>query len=230
MMNRSKTLRCALPKLLAGVVFDCDGVLIDSRASNTAYYNRIRELAGLAPMNQEEEEFSHMYSSEESLRHILPVHLHDRSQELQRRVDYRRDIMPLIRPRPGLYACLESLHSLGLRAAVLTNRGRGGMTAVLDAFALHPYFDPVMTVTNAEPKPSPDGLLRIADAWACTPGELVFVGDSLLDALAAEAAGVCFVAYCNPKLHAQVHMERFEDMEQACTEIMLENTRTRNYS
>jgi HAD superfamily hydrolase (TIGR01509 family) len=228
-MSRNGALRHALPKPLAGVVFDCDGVLIDSRASNAAYYNRIRELAGLAPMNREEEEFSHMYSSEESLRHILPARLHGRLRELQLLVDYRRDILPLIRPQPGLHACLERLRSLGLRAAVLTNRGRGGMTAVLDAFDLHPYFDPVMTVTNAAPKPSPDGLLRIAAAWAGTPGELVFVGDSLLDALAAEAAGVCFVAYRNPALNARGHAEQLEDLARACAEIVLENARIRHY-
>jgi HAD superfamily hydrolase (TIGR01509 family) len=191
------------PERLAGVIFDCDGVLIDSRAANAAYYNRIRMLAGFGPMNSEEEEYTHMHSSRESLLRIFPPDLHERLRELAGRVDYEREIMPLIRPEPDLHACLSALAARGLRLAVLTNRN--GMRMVLDTFDLRPYFDPVVTAAHVKPKPSPEGLELIAEIWGCSSRDLLFVGDSLLDALAAEAAGVCFAAYRNPKLRAPVH-------------------------
>ena len=205
---------------IAGVVFDCDGVLIDSRVSNMAYYNRIRELGGLGSMTPEEEEYAHMHSSRETLTRIFPPAMHGRMKELAQHVDYERDILPMIHPEPGLHACLDALIAHGLRLAIFTNRG-GGMGTVLDSFNLRPYFDPVMTVAEVQAKPAPDGLLRIAESWKRAPEDLVFVGDSLLDALAAEAAGTRFLAYRNPRLQAQGHVDDLAELEQHLRKIAL---------
>ncbi len=205
------TARPSLPGNPAGIVFDCDGVLIDSRAGNMLYYNRIRELAGLPPMSREEENFAHMHSARDSLLHILPPALHPRLRELCGRVSYLHEIMPHISPEPGMRDLLDTLDARGLRMAVLTNRS-SGMRMVLDTFALHSYFDPVVTAADVRPKPAPDGLTHIAAYWKRSPEDLIFVGDSLLDAQAAEAAGVCFVAYRNPDLAAQAHAASFAEL------------------
>ena len=41
---------------LSGVIFDCDGVLVDSRDANRMYYNLIREGIGMLPITPEEED------------------------------------------------------------------------------------------------------------------------------------------------------------------------------
>jgi len=222
-MNGTPLQRQSLPGRIAGVVFDCDGVLIDSRAANMAYYNRIREIGDLGPMSPDEEEYAHMHSVRETLARIFPQEMHGRLRELAQKVDYNRDILPMILPEPGLYACLDALSARGLRLAIFTNRG-SGMGAVLDSFKLRPYFDPVMTVADVKAKPAPDGLLRIAEDWKRPPDDLVFVGDSLLDAMAAEAAGVRFLAYRNPRLQAQRHVDSFAELEQSLLEISLESS------
>ena len=209
---------------IAGVVFDCDGVLIDSRGANTAYYNRIREIGGLGSMNPEEENYTHMHTVRESLIRIFPQELHARLKEFAEKVDYVRDILPMVRLEPGAHACLESFRACGLRLAVFTNRGSNGMGMVLDSFNLRSYFDPVMTAGDVKAKPAPDGLLRIAECWRRPPEDLVFVGDSLLDALAAEAAGACFLAYRNPRLQARGHVDSFAGLEHALREISLESS------
>ena len=211
------------PSRIAGVVFDCDGVLIDSRRANTAYYNRIREIGGLGPMSSDEEEYTHMHSARESLIRIFPPEMHERLREFAKHVDYARDIMPMVQPEPGLHACLDSLRACGLHLAIFTNRGSGGMDVVLDTFNLRSYFDPVMTVTDVNAKPAPDGLLRIAESWELQPEHLVFVGDSLLDAMAAEAAGSYFLAYRNPQLQAQGHVESLAELEQRLLELSPQN-------
>ena len=48
------------PQGIGGVIFDCDGVIIDSRATNGIYYNRILEHFGLPPMTPEKERYSFM--------------------------------------------------------------------------------------------------------------------------------------------------------------------------
>jgi phosphoglycolate phosphatase-like HAD superfamily hydrolase len=209
---------------IAGVVFDCDGVLIDSRSANIAYYNRIREIAGLGPMNPDEEHYTHMHPVRESLIRIFPPTLHGRLNEFTKKVDYGGDILPLVHLEPDAHACLERLGACGLRLAVLTNRGSRGMGMVLDSFNLRSYFDPVMTATDVKAKPAPDGLLRIAERWRCPPEHLVFVGDSLLDAMAAEAAGTCFLAYRNPRLQALGHLDSLVELERKLREILLESS------
>jgi len=222
-MNGTCFPRQRLPGRIAGVVFDCDGVLIDSRTANMAYYNRIRAFGGLGPMNRDEEEYAHMHSVQETLMRIFPHAMHGRLKELAGNVDYERDILPMVHAEPGLHACLDTLRDRGLRLAICTNRGRG-MKAVLDSFNLRPYFDPVMTVADVKAKPAPDGLLHIAEHWRRPPEELIFVGDSLLDAMAAKAAGACFLAYRNPRLQAQGHVDSFAELELILREISLESS------
>ena len=222
-MKETALQRHVLLSRIAGVVFDCDGVLIDSRLSNMAYYNRIRAIGGLGPMSAEEEDYAHMHSVPETLTHIFPQEMHGQLGEFAKNVDYDRDILPMIHPEPGLHACLDNLIACGLRLAIFTNRGNG-ISAVLDSFKLRPYFDLVMTVADVKAKPAPDGLLRIAKSWKRQPKNLVFVGDSLLDAMAAKAAGVCFFAYRNPRLQAQRHVDSFAELEQFLREISLEST------
>jgi HAD superfamily hydrolase (TIGR01509 family) len=207
--------QCVPPSRIAGVVFDCDGVLIDSCGANTAYYNKIREIGGLGPMNQEEEEYAHMHAVRECLLRIFPPEMHGRLNELAQSVNYVRDILPMVRTEPGLHACLDALRARGLRLAVFTNRGYKGMGAVLDSFNLRPYFDPVITVAEVKAKPAPDGLLRIAECWRQPPDALLFVGDSLLDAMAAEEAGAHFWAFRNPRLQAQGHVDTFAELARA---------------
>jgi HAD superfamily hydrolase (TIGR01509 family) len=223
MMSGTSLQRHMPPRRIAGVVFDCDGVLIDSRMANKTYYNRIREIGGLGPMRPDEEDYAHMHSVRETLVHIFPREMHGQLREFAQNVDYIRDILPMVHPEPGLHACLDSLNACGLRLAILTNRG-GGVNAVLDSFNLRPYFDPVMTVADVKAKPAPDGLLRIAETWKLPPEDLIFVGDSLLDAMAAEAAGVFFLAYRNPGLQAQGHVGSFAELEQTLREISLESS------
>jgi HAD superfamily hydrolase (TIGR01509 family) len=221
-MSGSAVQRQALPERIAGVVFDCDGVLIDSRMANMAYYNRIREVGGFGPLSPDEEEYAHMHSVRETLIRIFPREVHGRLGEFAGKVDYEREILPMVHLDPGLHACLDSLKALGLRLAIFTNRG-GGMDAVLDSFKLRPYFEIVMTVAEVRAKPAPDGLLHIAESWKRPPEDVIFVGDSLLDAMAAEAAGVCFLAYRNPGLEARGHVDSFAALELALRDISLES-------
>ena len=110
------------PDGLRGLVFDVDGVLFDSRASNTAYYNLIREALHLPPMTGEEEEYCHMASTRESLDHIIPPRLREEAREACLRISYRERILPLLAPEPGLPDALRRLRQWGIRMAICTNR------------------------------------------------------------------------------------------------------------
>ncbi|KZX78846.1 hypothetical protein A3717_19915 [Alcanivorax sp. HI0013] len=54
--------------------------------------------------------------------------------------------------------------------------------------------DMMLAREDCAPKPAPDGLLQIADAWGLPPANLVYVGDFIYDLQAARRAEMisCF--------------------------------------
>lgn len=202
----------ALPDRLTGVIFDCDGVLIDSRAANAEYYNRVLAAFGLPPLTDEQEAYTFMATAEQALKYIVPPPLHPRLPEVCRTAaDYSRDILPLIRLVDGLLDFLEFLRECGVRRAVHTNRA-GGMAAVLERFELNDWFDPVVTVEIVAPKPAPDGIFYVQNQWGAPTDELLFIGDSDNDARTAAAGGVSFAAFRNHDLDAAVRVDSFTEL------------------
>lgn len=95
--------------------------------------------------------------------------------------------------RPGV---LERLGER-FRLAVFTGRLRDEALFSLNRFAAGIRFDPVICCEDvANPKPAPDGLLRIAERATGRP--LWYVGDSVDDARSAQAAGVRFIGIAAP--------------------------------
>jgi HAD superfamily hydrolase (TIGR01509 family) len=91
----------------------------------------------------------------------------------------------------------ETLDALSgkIELAVCTNRSTS-MEMLLESFGLAQYFGCVMTASKVtNPKPHPEPLLKVLDHYGIAPSEALFVGDSDVDRLAAEAAGVPFIAY-----------------------------------
>ena len=143
------------PHGIAGVIFDCDGVMIDSRAANNIFYNRVLAYFGLPPMTQEQEDYSFMATSRQALLHIVPPHLHHEIDYVTRNeVIYQRDIVPMLRLQPGFMNFIDNLRGRGVRMAVHTNRKLDGIQTVLDIFSLPSYFNPVVAADTAAPKPS----------------------------------------------------------------------------
>lgn len=204
-----------LPARLSGVIFDCDGVMIDSRAANAFYYNRILEEMGLPPLTPAQEAYTYMSTVREALEHITPESLRHRLPEIcGNTVNYLRDVMPMVQLEEGFMEFVHMLHGRGVRCAVHTNRS-SGMVDVLNTFALHAYFDPVVTANIVRPKPAPDGVEYVLTQWAMPAREVFFVGDSAHDAHSAHAGGVAFVAYRNPDLPSTLSVASYSELFEA---------------
>ncbi len=198
---------------IRGVVFDCDGVLFDSRDVNRHYYNHILKALGLAPMSQEDEDYVFMHTVDTSLARIIPAELRPKAAEVQGHMTYD-DFIDRMVPEPGLFELLRTLENLGVRMAVNTNR-KNSMEMVLARFELTRFFHPVMTAAKvARPKPDPEGLLRIVEDWGFPVHEMSYLGDSLVDHQTTVRAGVPFWAYRNRNLQAQLHVDSFHELRQ----------------
>lgn len=127
------------PHGIAGVIFDCDGVMIDSREANNIFYNRVLAWFGLPPMTIEQENYCFMATSRQALLHIVPPSLHGQIDHVIRHeVIYQRDIVPMLRLQPGFMDFIGNLRSRGVRMAVHTNRKLDGIQTVLDIFSCPP--------------------------------------------------------------------------------------------
>ncbi|MBQ7608699.1 MAG: HAD family hydrolase [Desulfovibrionaceae bacterium] len=183
------------PNGLSGIIYDCDGVMLNSRAANTLFYNRVLAHVGLPPMNRAQEEYTYMATGMQSLEHILPKSLHPKIGEIVQKHVHYSDVFPHLTLMPGFLDFVVRAEALGLKQAMCTNRTDAGFAEVMRFFSFPPVFDPIMTTSRAKPKPDPDGVMQIVRAWGLCPTSLLFIGDSLCDREAAEGAGVRFAAY-----------------------------------
>ncbi|HET7627735.1 MAG TPA: HAD family hydrolase [Bacillales bacterium] len=90
---------------------------------------------------------------------------------------------------------LQLIRERGLKLAIMTGKGRRSLDLSLKALGMEKMFD--MTVTGDEvvrPKPDPEGLLKIVEAFDVSPNEAVFVGDSDTDVRAGKRAGMETIA------------------------------------
>lgn len=205
------------PRLLEGlrsIVFDNDGVLVDSYESNMVYYGTIREELGLPPMTDAERYYVHTRTHNEAVRHIVPVDKLEQALEIGRNFDASL-LRPHFKRSEGLGEFLWWLRDVGFNLAVNTSRG-DSMDMVLDLLDLRGYFYPVVTSNRVSvPKPHPEGLHWIMREHGVRPDQVAYIGDSVVDERAAMAAGVRFWAYGDPALSAEVHIESFWDIKAA---------------
>jgi HAD superfamily hydrolase (TIGR01548 family) len=75
---------------------------------------------------------------------------------------------------------------------LFTGRTRREFAYTFEHWPALRHFRTVITMDDAPKKPLPDGLLKILDGR--NPGEALYLGDNVDDALAAQAASVPFVA------------------------------------
>jgi len=194
------------------VAFDCDGVLFDTEQANRIYYSNILQHFGRPAVTDEQFAFVHMHTIFESLAYLFPdektlaaVHVFRKTMDYQQYLGY-------LTVEPHLVSLLEKLKPQ-FKTAIATNR-TDTMNRLLAKFDLDGYFDLVVTASDVErPKPHPDALLKISDYFNIRPDQVIYIGDSRLDELAARAAGMPLVAYRNPELSAEYYVNGLNEIE-----------------
>jgi HAD superfamily hydrolase (TIGR01509 family) len=195
----------------AALIFDCDGVMFESKQANIEFYSHIARHFGLGPLGEADVEFVHMHTADESLRHLFRG-----SPHLEEALAYRleMDYTPFIDymvMEPGLKELLAELKPyVGL--AVATNRSNT-IGKVLEWNGLSGYFDIVVSSLDVTlPKPHPECIHKILNHFELPAARSFYVGDSLVDEQTAEAAGVPFISYKNKHLRAVFHVDQMKEI------------------
>ena len=195
------------------VAFDCDGVLFDTAQANRYYYSHILQHFGRAAVTDEQFRFVHIHTVDESMAYLLPDEKQLEAAHIFRKtMDYRK-YLSYLTVEPHLVALLEKLRPQ-IKTAIATNR-TDTMEQLLAEFDLDGYFDLVVTSSDVKkPKPHPEALLKILEYFGLASHQVIYIGDSQVDELAARAAKMPLVAYRNRELAAEYHIDSLGELEE----------------
>ncbi len=189
----------SLPRPFDGVIFDCDGVLVDSeRITNGVWAEMLTEL-GL-PMTTEDSLRIFLGNSmqrclqivEELMGHAPPADLLPRFHIRARAV-----LAGSLTPVDGIVGVLDALDAAGIRYGVASNGEHEKMRLTLGVTGLLERFEGRRFSAQdvAHPKPAPDLFLHAAAAMGFAPARTIVVEDSPLGVTGATTAGMFVIGF-----------------------------------
>lgn len=195
------------------VAFDCDGVMFDTAQANRFYYSSVLQHFGRPELSEEQFHYVHMHTVHESMAYLFPdANVLAAANEFRKTMDYRK-YLSFLTVEPHLVSLIEKLRP-PIKTAIATNR-TDTMDKLLAQFDLDGYFDLVVTSSDVKhPKPHPDALMKILNHFSLSPRQVIYIGDSQVDELAARAADIPLVAYRNPQLDAEYHIDSLGEVEE----------------
>jgi phosphoglycolate phosphatase len=186
----------------SAVVIDLDGTLLDTIADLAAAANLMRAEFGLPPLPLQQVA-TYVGKGAEVLVHralsgsmdgTIDAGSHARAHAAFLR-HYAVENGRSAKPYPCVVEGLEAMRSKGLRLACVTNKPAAFTGPLLARSGLSRYFELIVSGdTVARKKPDPMPMLHVAQSFGVPASQVVAIGDSVNDALAARAAGMAVLA------------------------------------
>jgi HAD superfamily hydrolase (TIGR01509 family) len=179
-----------------GVVFDLDGLLVDSEPLQAESFNEVFAPYGIYLSEDDFEELVG-YQTVDNFRHLRKKFaIETPLDELMalKRVAYHQLVRTRMVPCIGAMELVEGLATLGARLAVASSSPREDVLLSLDTIGLSKYFPAVFAADDvAATKPAPDLYLKASAAIEVPPARCLAFEDSGAGLTAAVAAGLrCF--------------------------------------
>jgi HAD superfamily hydrolase (TIGR01509 family) len=194
-----------MPARIDAVIFDMDGVLVDSEPLGLEAMRRVMARHGVAYTEAENEQFLGVTTAE-SCRVLKARHrLAAEARDLERQ--YLEHLLALIRerprPMPGVPDVLATLRGAGYRLALASSAEPEVIAANVATIDLAPFFETMVSGAEvARGKPAPDVFVETARRLGLAPAGCLVVEDSRNGLLAAKAAGMrCAVVPCAATRH-----------------------------
>ncbi len=187
--------------MIKAVIFDVDGVLLDSFEANLAFYQHLMIKSGHTPPTREEFPGLFHLSMYDAIKRIIKP-----ASELEvkriwemgrsRKVNYPVHLLTMPEGASEIISKLSKKYLLG----IVTSRIQEAVYEAPVLSRLQKYFQVVVSyqdTTNHKPHPEP--LLLACTKLNVTPRDAVYIGDVENDIKAAKAAGMKVIIYSHHK-------------------------------
>lgn len=193
--------------MIKAIIFDVDGVLIDSLNANVKFYQDLLVHVGYkSPPRSEIFKLLHLpmmdvikiltkLTSEKEIKRIWQI-------GKSRSVPYPYDLVSTPKDLEQTIKDLNKKYSMG----IVTSRIKGGVFTVPQLANLKQYFKVVIYYEDTKKhKPNPDPLLLAAEKLKMMPESIIYIGDMESDIQAAKAAHMKIILYRSKNLFNARH-------------------------
>ncbi|MHB0938276.1 MAG: HAD family hydrolase [Armatimonadota bacterium] len=175
------------------VLFDLDGVIVDSKEAHFLAFQRFGEEAGY---DFTRETFTHIFGMHNNeifpilFGHPLPQAEIDRMAERKEAI-VREMIRGHVAALPGAAALVRALRDAGFHLAIGTSTPLANVELILGELGLREFFQTIISAENVkEGKPHPQVFLLGAEALGIPPERCVVVEDAVAGVHAAHNGGM----------------------------------------
>lgn len=182
-----------------GIIFDCDGCLLDSEA---IFLEAVRRYLNTFKIESEVDDLKfvvgkpmHTIASDLIEKYHLNLSV-DEFIQGERVIFYDMLTNTTLTPMPGLVDLIRRAKDDGLKLAIASSSPRNYVLNVTNQFGITNLFDEIVTgeqVKNG--KPAPDIYLLAADKLGISTEELIVIEDSTNGIKAGVSAGIYTVGY-----------------------------------
>ncbi len=202
--------------MLQAILFDLDGVIVDSRKSTIQYFQETFRHFNL-PVPKEEDflpllglktlDITKKLLPNLSEEKIHPIYKYSKKMSIK----YASQIT-LIHGAIDVLQRLKVKYKLG----ILTNRSKNTVNILFRKYALYKLFDVVIDREDIiRHKPHPEGIFKAMKKLRVKPHETIYIGDSQVDVKAAKNARVrcVFVSLSKDDYGADYHIATIQKLQ-----------------
>ncbi|MGT2666943.1 HAD family hydrolase [Streptococcus rifensis] len=189
------------------LIFDMDGVIVDSESVNIANEMAVLSQAGIDLSEYNPYQYLGIASvamwKDLKDKYSLPLPVGDYVNKVDR---LKKDILQrkVIKPIKGIHQFLKFLSTNHFRLAVASSSKKYEIETLLESVGVDHYFDVLVSSEEvAHSKPAPDIFLKAAEQLGVSPEICYVIEDSQNGCLAAKAAGTTCIGFANPDYPAQ---------------------------
>jgi HAD superfamily hydrolase (TIGR01509 family) len=179
-----------------GVIWDMDGVLVDSGDLHYRAWVAVLPDFGI---QFDKEQFRRTFGMNNTgiitmlLGRLPPpeliVEISDRKEH-----HFRQAARGRVSPLPGVPECLEALAAAGFRQAFASSAPMANINTLVNELDIGPFFDAVVSGFELPGKPDPATFLAAAQAIDVLPGDAIVVEDAVAGVEGARRAGMKCIA------------------------------------
>ncbi len=211
----------------AGIIFDLDGVLVNTSAAHFAAYKKLFEARGVAYSHEDFIKKTDGIGRDQGIRNILG----DLPEEEIKRLGLQKQQYYIEKLKenppelmPGVLELLALLERVTWKKAVASSSKNGVL--LLNLVRIADRFDAITTGHDfTHPKPNPEIYLLAAGRIGMTPARCVAIEDSVAGVTAANAAGMATIGlehFGRQLEHATVRIRSLAEVTLPLLEMLLQ--------